>query len=469
MPEPIEPPEFVAALREHLARDAGRTSFRPLTGAEIRRAAAEPGSGEGPLRGRAVGAGPRVRAEPTRRPRSAIGWLAVAAALVVLIPGGLAVAHLLSRSVPAVPIPTMAASPTAATPSDDQPPVASWFRRVTAPVPVERYAQASVDGTVYLVAAASDGGSCRLQGYRYDPAIDLWQALPDGPEYPGECTRPVASARGQGVDVMVVDGGPRLYRYAIATSTWRSLGAPDDATACDPVGLEAGVFCLQPTAGGGVAYQFYDAAGARWRHGILGLDPGDLATVVTAQRFELDGRESVLIVQAQGNGELLVVTWDPASSSLAQPVTHPGTGHPLAIVQTTSDGFAVFTSDASAADTGVVLELATGTWRTIEVPLSAGPLAHERPSDAGWVLRSFPETADRVVIGGYLYRPADGEWAAAEPLPRVEPGTDPHDWVGDTGVCRRMAPFNCWGLSVGGLSITPIDPAAISASNGRVR
>lgn len=468
MPEPFEPPEFIAALREQLALDANQTSFPPLTGADIRRAAAEPGSGEGSLRGRAFGDIPRAQAEPSRRPRSAIGWLAVAAALVVLIPGGLAVAHLLSRPVPAIPAPTIAASPTAGTPTRGPQPVASWFRRVTAPVPVERYAQASVDGTVYLVTAASEGGSCRLQGYRYDPAIDLWQTLPDGPEYPGECSRPVVNARGQGVDVMVPGGGPRLYRYAIATSTWTSLGGPDDTAACDPVGLDAGVFCLQPTAGGGMGYQFYDAAGARWRHGILGLAPGELAAVTTAQRFEFDGREAVLIVRAQGNGELLVVTWDPASGSLAPPVTHPGTGYPLTTVQTTSDGFAVFTSDAPGADTAVVLEPA-GTWRTIEVPLTGGPLARELPSDAGWVLRSFPETADRVVIGGYLYRPADDAWAAAEPLPRVEPGADPHDWVGDTGVCRRMAPFNCWGLSVGGLAITPIDPAAISASNDQVR
>ncbi|MCW5953842.1 MAG: hypothetical protein KIT69_16455, partial [Propionibacteriaceae bacterium] len=416
MPEPIEPPEFVAALREHLARDVSQAGFRPLTGADIRRAAAETGSRRTPLRGRVADAVPRIQAESARRSRSAVGWLAVAAALVVIVPGGLAIAHLLSRPVPAVPVPTMTAGPTAATPSADRPPVASWFRRVTAPVPVERYAQASIDGTVYLVAAAPDAGSCRLQGYRYDPAIDLWQTLPDGPEYPGECTRPVASARGQGVDVMVLDGGPRLYRYAIATSTWKSLGGPEDTAACDPIGLDAGVFCLLPTAGGGVGYQFYDAAGARWRHGILGLDPGELTAVTTAQRFELDGREVVLIVRTQGDGELLVVTWDPTSSSLTQPATHPGAGYPLTTVQTTSDGFAVFTSDAPDADTGVVLEPATGTWRTIEVPLAGGPLTHERPSDAGWVLRSFPETADRVVIGGYLYRPADDEWAAAEPL-----------------------------------------------------
>lgn len=449
MPEPTEPPELTTALRQHLADEVSRASFEPIAAGDIRQLAGAPA--------------------PRRR---GVGWLAVAAALAVLIPGGVVLARAWLRPIPAVPAPTVVATPSTATPTAGPSPAASWFLRITAPVAVGDYAQVNLDGAVYLVTVQGNGGSCRLQGYRYDPGIDLWQALPAGPAYPSnDCAPPVAFARGKGVDVVVFDRGPQVHRYLPASSTWQTLAPPDNLTACAPVGLDEGVFCLQPTAGRELEYRFYDAAATRWREGFLDLGLDEPPAAVTAHRVTVSGRERVLLVAAFGDGGMVAATWDPATRALAQPTAHPGTGQPLAILQTTGDGYAVLTADDPAADTGLVLELATGSWRTLDVPLPGGPLGREQPSDADWVVRVFDEASDRVVIGGYLYRPADGSWAAAPALPRVEPGDDQHDWVGDTGVCRRVAPFNCWGLSVGSLPevVTAVDPAAITASNDQIR
>lgn len=441
MPELNEPPELADALREHFARDVRRTGFAPITAAEIRQAAT------------------------TGRRRSGLAWLAVAAALAVLVPSGIIAAQLLSRAVPAVPVPSEIVTATPGTPTETHP--AGWFRRVTGPVAVAGYAQANLDDLVYLIAARPKDGSCQLEGYRYHPAVDIWQALPEGPAYPGECTTPQVFARGGGLDVVVADG-PQLYRYAAGSSTWRTLPVPE-ADTCDPVGLEAGVFCL---AGHGLEYRFYDANAARWREGDLdlGLD-GEPTTMVDARRVERAGREAVLIVALRGSGELATASWDPVSRLLEPVSSHPGTGHQLAEIQTTADGFAAFVMDDPSTDTALILEVDSGGWRTVEIPRPGGRIFHEQPSDAAWVLRVFPDAADRVVLHGYLYRPSDGSWSAVAPLPPVELGTEPHDWVGASGVCRRAAPFNCWGLSVGGLAevLTEVDPAAIAASNRQPR
>lgn len=448
MPDLNEPPEFTEALREHFARQVDRADFEPITAAGVRRAANR----------------------PTNRAGGGLRWLAVAAAAAVVIPGGIAVVHLLSRPLPAVPVPTVAASPGTVTATPR--PTVSWTRRITAPVQVDQYAQATVDGTVYLVATLPQTEGCRLQGYRYHPAVDRWEPLPDGPAYQGsECVTLGAFARGTGVDVVVAGDEPRLYRYAVAGSTWKPAVVADGGTGCQPVGLAAGVFCLEPATGdAAVGYQFYDPGAGRWRRGTLDLGTGGSPTAVIAGRVGSEGSQAALVAATYAGGEVVAVTWDPATGAVSEPSSHPGTGRRLDAVQATSDGYAVLTSDDPAADTALVLDPAGG-WRPVEVPLPGGPLDHERPSDAGWVPRVFPDAADRVVLGGYLYRPADASWAAVAPLPRVELGTDPHDWVGDTGVCRRVAPHNCWGLSAGELAglLTPVDPAAITASNDQVR
>ena len=440
MTDPNESPEFTAALREHFAREIGEARFQPITATGIRQAAGRPA------------------------PRRGVGWLALAAALAVLVPGGLVVAQLLSRPVTAVPSPTIAASPGTVTPTAGQP-AAGWFRRVTAPVQVDGHAQASLDGAVYLIAAQPGGGSCRLGGYRYDPAIDSWQTLPEGPAFRGDdCAASLAVTSGKAVDVLVDSDGHRLYRYTPGDSTWTNLELPTDAS-CDPVGTDAGVFCLQPADPDGVlGYQFRDQSG--WRNGIVNLGLGERPERVSAHRVDLAGREVVLLIASRPGGEVVAATWDPTTRALSKPTSRAGVAQ---TVQVTADGFAVLSGEES--DTAAVLNLATGEWSSIEVPLPGGPLTHEQPSDAAWVVRALPEAADRVVLGGYLYRPADGGWAAASALPRVETGTAAHDWVGTTGVCRRLSPFNCWGLSVGVLAdlLSAVDPAAITASNDQVR
>lgn len=443
MTDPNETPEFTAALREHFAHEVERARFQPISAAGIRRTAAQPA------------------------PRRGVRWLALAAALAVLVPAGIVVAQLLTRPVTAVPAPTVAASPSTAAPAPSRPSVAGWFRRVTAPAAVGGHAQASVGDAVYLIAAQPGGGSCRLLGYRYDPAIDLWQGLPEGPAYRAEkCANPLAVTSGKGVDVLVAEDEPRLYRYEPAASAWTNLDFPADAEACAPVGMDAGVFCLQPADAAGVlGYQFHDASG--WRSGIVNLGLGEPPEAVSAHRVELAGSEAVLLVAAKPGGDLVAAVWDPATRRLSPPASHPGVGGES--VQLTSDGFAVFAAEAS--DAALVLNLAAGVWSSVEAPLPGGPLTSEQPSDADWVVRAVPEAADRVVLGGYLYRPADGSWAAVSGLPRPEAGAAGHDWVGVTGVCRQVSPFNCWGLSVGALTelLTAVDPAAIAASNDQVR
>ncbi|MGC3954419.1 MAG: hypothetical protein QM804_09250 [Propionicimonas sp.] len=445
MPELNEPPEFTDALREHFAREVDRVGFEPITGAEIRWAATEPA--------------------PRRR---RLTWLAVAAALVVLVPGGFIAARLLSSPVPAVPAPTEVVPATPGVPTATTPPVASWFPRLTAPIALDGYAQASLDDAVYLVAALPEDGACRLQGYRYQPAVDTWQALPPGPTYPGkECATPRTFARGNGVDVVIAGERARLYRYSAGSSAWKTLPAPPDQ-ACDPVGLTTGVFCL--TGESGLEYQVYDAAAGRWREGEFYLGAGDPPEAVTVRRAEVAGREAVWLVAERG-GEVLAGSWDPVSGTVSRVNPHPGLGQRVTDVQITADGFAVLTADDPAADTALVLELASGNWRTVAVPLPGGRIFRDQPSDAGWVRLVFPEAADLAVVNGYLYRPVDGSWSAAEPLPLPEPGSEVHGWVGTTGVCRRQPPFNCWGLSVGSLAevLSAVDPAAIVASNEQVR
>ena len=443
MTDPNETPEFTAALREHFASEVEQARFRPIAAADIRQTAGRPAA------------------------RRGVGWLALAAALAVLVPGGLVVAQLLSRPVTAVPAPTVAASPRTGDPAPTRPSAAGWFRRVTAPVQVGGYAQASVADAVYLITAQPGGGSCRLRGYRYEPAIDLWQALPEGPAYRGEeCATPLVVTSGQGVDVLVAEDDPRLYRYEPAGSAWTNLDFPAEAAACEPVGMGAGVFCLQPADAEGIlGYQFHDRTG--WRSGIVNLGLGERPEAVSAHRVQLAGGEAVLLVAARADGELVAAAWDPATRRLSPPTSHAGVGGES--VQVTADGFVVLAAEAS--DTALVLNLASGAWASVEVPLPGGPLTREQPSDADWVMRAVPGAGDRVVLGGYLLRPADGSWTAAAALPRPEAGAAAHDWVGATGVCRRVSPFNCWGLSVGALGdlLTAVDPAAITASNDQVR
>mgnify|MGYP001216159659 CR=1 FL=1 len=441
MPDLLEPPEFTEVLRTHLAEDVRRTRFEPIAAADIRTAAA---------------------AAPRRAGR--LPWLAAAAALALLVPAGFVAVTLNSRPLPAVPAPSEPVSASPSRPAETRAPVAAWFARLTAPIAVDGHAQVTMDDAVYLITTLPQDGACQLQGYRYQSAVDTWRPLPAGPSYPGsECATPHVFAWAGGPDVAVAVAGPLVYRFSPESSRWTSLPAPG-VLDCEPLGLGSGVFCLA-----GSRYLFHDAGSGGWQEGEVPSMAG--ASDPTAHRVEIAGREAVLVVGEGAAGEVLAGSWDPANGSFTPIGPHPGLGGASFQVQVTRDGFAVLGPEDPTADTALVVELASGHWRQVEIPRLDGRLIRERPSDAGWVLTVYYEATDRALLNGYLYRPADGTWAAAAPLPRAEFDEGPHDWVGSTGICRRLTPFNCWGLSVGTLPevLVGVDPLDITGSNDELR
>ncbi|MCA0251889.1 MAG: hypothetical protein LCH76_06295 [Actinobacteria bacterium] len=142
MPEPIEPPELTAALREQFTHDVEQTAFEPITAQQIRTAARAPGR------------------------RTATRWLAVAASVLVVASGGAVFAHLYSR--PTTAVPNQTASPTTGVRVEQVAPIPNSLIPGTL-VPV------AGTGTRFIVEGENEGRG------RYTPDDGAtWQELPAG-------------------------------------------------------------------------------------------------------------------------------------------------------------------------------------------------------------------------------------------------------------------------------------------------
>ncbi|MFT4215688.1 MAG: hypothetical protein QM619_00650 [Micropruina sp.] len=459
--------ELEDALRRHFRAEVDRTDFRPLTVEEL--SAAEPAKA------------------PSRRSR----WLLGAAAAVVTV--GVAVqvvvGQLSQSPVNGIPATVSASGTPGGTAT-----APLWTPRLPAPVDVGRYAQVTVDGAVYLLAGRAEDGSCRLDAYRYQPGPDLWQRLADGPGRPRTaCAETWAFASGSRIYLMV-DGGSgagasrmELYSYDTGDDAWARLtgpALPDDA-GCTPLGMDYGIFCLDGTGSGAapIGFHSFDFAGRRWTTGEAQLAGGQTRLSVRAHRVSLPGGERVLLDARLPGGGISLVTWDPATGTLDDPIGHRGTGTDLGVAQITGDGWVYanpptdpaalgIAGDDPRATTGLAVNLATQSWHTVVVPHPAGPLATALPSDAGWALRYYGAQASGYVDANhYLYRPGQQSWLAIGPLPPPGAGGGEYGWVGNVLRCQSDAPRNCWGLTVRSLSevARPLDQAAIDSSNAQVR
>ncbi len=281
----------------------------------------------------------RAAAErPSRRVRTP--WLFAVAAVVVLV---LAVTPLIvsqwgRQGVTAVPSARTPGQPTATAGT-----APSWSPRWAAPVDVAPYAQVVVDDAVYLITAIDDGEGCRLAGYRYVVAPDLWDALPAGPRVVADdCATANAFASGSRIYVLTTakSGAQRLYSYDTDTGTWANAPTPkQSATNCTPVALTFGIFCLYATPGSGetmLRFQWFDYQRRPWTTGQaqVGAQPWVSAT---AQQIRRNGTDQVLLAVQAANGAVDLAVWNAATGTLGQQFSNPGTGARLTAAQVTGD------------------------------------------------------------------------------------------------------------------------------------
>lgn len=466
--------ELEEALRRHYRAEVDRTDFAPISATEILRAS-------------------RADAAP-RRSR----WLLpVAASAALVLTGSAIIGQLGSRPISAVPAPTPASTvPTAGTPGTGVAP--AWTPRLTAPVDVARHAQTVVDDAVYLLAGVADDQTCELDGYRYLAGPDLWQRLAPGPERTApDCAATAAFALGSRI-YLTVDAGPgavaqsrvELYSYDTEDDSWDRLPGPDlpAGETCTPVGLSTGIFCLDQAADAAsaapVTFHWFDPATRQWTPGEVQIADGQQRLSVTPEVVRLAGEEQVLLDARLPGGRIALATYDPVTRRLDGQTSHAGTGADLGPAQVTATGAVYFnppedppSQDIAAGDpratTALVADLGSLTWWTVEVPHLDGPLTATSPSEVAWAMRFYAASAAGYVnANGYLYEPNQRHWLAIAPLPEPEAGVAvPYAWVGGSLRCRSVEPLNCWGVAAGPLLqvATPIDPAAITASNAQVR
>lgn len=458
--------ELEEALRRHFRDEVARTDFQPFRLDELQQ--------------------PRPAPVRPRRNR----WLLAAAAGVAVVVGAtqLIIGQLTQGPVTAIPA---SATPSAGPVQASTAPL--WTPRLPAPVDVERYAQVGLNGSVYLLAGRSTEGTCRLDGYRYQPGADLWQQLADGPARGRQCAASYAFASGSRIYVMIDAGakatGDRMELYAYDTvdnawTTFHDAGLPDDS-GCTPVGLDEGIFCLDQSdeaSGAPIGYHRFSFADRRWTSAAVQPGGGRTRLSVAPLRVNLAVGERVLLDTRLPSGGIVLTDWDPATGRFAELTEHAGTGAELGAAQLTADGTAYFNPPADPAGqgipasdpratTGLAVELGQARWQSVVVPHPGGPLISQTPSDAGWALRYYGAQASGYVnANGYLYRPDRRSWLAIAPLPAPEAGKGRVGWVGSALQCQRAAPRNCWGLSARPLAelATPLDQAAIEASNARV-
>ncbi|MDQ7992994.1 MAG: hypothetical protein AAGC63_07395, partial [Propionicimonas sp.] len=256
---------------------------------------------------------------------------------------------------------------------------------------------------------------------------------------------------------------------------------------CTPLGLEDGIFCLDEAAApssGPVTFHWFDYSSATWVPGEALVASGQDRLSVAAHAVTIADRDLVLLDVRLPGGGIALATYDPGNGRVGHEAGSPGTGASLGPAQPAGDGTVYFTPPSDPvreglepgdprAVTALVVDLAAGQWRTLEVPHPDGPLTRTSPSDAAWALRFYSaETAGDVLANGYLYRPGQRRWLAVPGLPVPEAASSgPYAWVGSSLLCRTGEPLNCWGVAAAPLEqlATVLDPAEITASNAQVR
>lgn len=458
--------ELADALRRHYRSQVDGVDFEPISADDIR-AAAKP---------------------PSQRPR----WLLAAAAAIIVIALAvipLVLTQLTQGGVTAQPA---TVSPTESATARGQSP--TWSPRLPSPVDVTGYAQAVIDDSVYLLAGIT-GGTCRLDAYRYRSGPDLWQQLAVGPKRPtAACASVQVFASGTRIYLLIdagdgQDAATRSEFYAFDTEddTWTKVNGPrlQGRPDCTAIGLSDGIFCLDAASGTGsnpVGFAQFDFTTRTWTSATIQLAGGQARLSVGVHGVNVAGDDQILLDARLPGGAVVLALWDPAADRVSQQFSHPGTGAALAEAQL-ADGRLFFAPPADPAaqglagsdprgTTGLILDLNTGQWSSVEVPHPAGPLTMTTPSDGSWALRLYgPDASGYVLVNGYLFQPRQNRWLAVAPLPAVERGSEPHLWVGGSVLCRTSDPLNCWGLDAGPLAqvARPVTAAQISSSNAQVR
>lgn len=452
--QPAGDSELGSASRPHRTEDAGSAGFEPLDGAAIAARAAR-------------------RGQP-------IVWGLVAAVVLLLIVG-VAIATRPRDGNPIIATPAPVPSPA---PSTTEPAAwYSWVRVADSPF-TEVGASVGTDGESHYFTMAE--GSCtRLLGHRHDAAGDRWSSLPDH-EVPSWWCGGSLQAHAHGDDIYVAAGDhsgdcskpPRdgsLSVYRTATQRWEDLPSPERCYDII-VAVADGLAYLGVELGGEpdhrlVVYSFFDYETGRWRYQETPEDSPPTLFDAMADEWrvgavEFDGR-SLIMFRSLRAGGFSVALLDPVTNTIVSGASVPlpaevGELDDVDDYQVTDSGWLYVGPDLPRTEgvvdgtQGVLIDLRTGSWHTIDLPPMA-ELADDQQGAQSWAREVYDEAARYVAIRGRLYDPADDRWLAFDALPRIEPPVlDPPDAEGfpwwdparDRTMCEYPGPGACWQLVV---------------------
>lgn len=391
-------------------------------------------------------------------------WVGLAAAVVV-VAAAVVVVPRIGRG----PVPTPSSGqPTLMRPATpgftpSRLPTLTWVRRANAPMDASDHLQVSASGGDYFLKAS---GACgRVVGYRHDLATDVWHAIRPGP-VPSRGTCYGDSAFAHGAEIYVPgredppDSGMTMSVYHTATQSW-TVGPRVAMDACALVGLTTGILCSrrgEETLP--LRYSFFDYETARWQDGSV-----DLGVANTGERVEpvtVDGRSLALVTvwpDFTRDGTMTLVTFDPATGKRVLSMSKELSRDTLQTIQGNAQaaepGYVFIGPGSPAASAGEadLLDLRTGVWTTLRLPVQgANPT-----SAADWVADYFgAETAGYVVANGYLYHPATQRWFAVPwdgvPPPELESESqEVMTRAGPRQRCEWAGDHECWALGIGSL------------------
>lgn len=420
--------------------------------------------------------------------------------------------------VPSQPTPTASPTPTRGAPGQ------RWVS-IAAPAGEEQLGvRLDVGETPYFLLgrhAATDGTQeCgRIDVRRYLAATDEWEALSPLSRKHDSCGDQYSYVHGEDIYLVVrqvpmSDGGRgpmELYRYRTAKDTWESLPQLDERDPYYPVPTETGiVFDRGWTTDytGDYIYRYFDYKTGEWTRGKVPFgkplphpSTGRYGSV-SVRPVTVDGRPLVLLIQrerdvdesateVETNLVQRLAVLDPGTGELSHQTSHKLpeviTGARSRVTRSgvvflgpenwpwVSPDQPTFLEDGPLLRVGLFVDLAADKWWQLEIPRQAGPT--DVTSDAAWTLTYYPEeTAEMLVVNGYLYEPATGDWFAVPPLPTAD-GVDLADEVGKVPDARltckasSAVPWGCWRLVSPALDkvLVPVSEADIAATNATVR
>ena len=335
-----------------------------------------------------------------------------------------------------------------------------WVKRGPAPRDLYEFVEhkASVGAHDYFFRTRD----CRVQGYRHDTASDTWHALPPGPRRLGASCE-LYQVIAHGSDLYAVFDAPRGGTAALAafdtrTRTWTELPWAGGVLHGQVAGLDTGILVWLHTGSRPLDYHFFSYTSGTWRTGSF--DPGVQANQSdSVEPVTVAGRPLLLLTSWPNSdlpGTVTFTTFDPLTGEIVVQASRELSFDAMQAAsqneQVAAPGIVYVgpSTYQSTARQGALLDLLTGEWSTLQLPVQAG----DPYSVADWVFPFFgAEAAPYVEANGFLYEPATQQWFAVPDAGVAPPDLESDEQVffpaGPRQMCSTVRPGTCLAPDVG--------------------